>query len=156
MQKRMSFDEYFMSMANLAKLRSTCIRRQVGAVAVREGRVLATGYNGAPSGMEHCDKESCIRTKLSIPSGEMLDKCYALHAEANTILQSAIHGVSMAGCTLYCTCSPCINCMKLLIGVKAKRIVWEAQYPDEFSIHTLERAGYIKDTESIYHSYIKP
>ncbi len=115
--ERMDLTWYFMSIAQQVAKRSTCIRRQVGAIAVRDNRILSTGYNGAPRSFSHCTKESCIRHKENIPSGEQLDRCIAVHAEQNVILQAAIHGVSLAGCDIYCTTSPCITCWKMLMNI---------------------------------------
>lgn len=134
MSDREPWDIYFMNLAKQAAGRSTCVRRKVGAVATNKShRVLGTGYNGAPSGLEHCTRETCVRELLMVPSGTQLDLCKAIHAEANIVLQE---GDRLAGATLYCTTQPCTSCLKLLMGVGIERIVWEEFYPDKYS-HTL-------------------
>lgn len=136
---RNTWDDYFMALAKLVATRSTCLRLNVGAVAVKGNHVLATGYNGAPSGIEHCTE--CIRKKLGIPHGQGLDICNAVHAEQNCITQAAKHGTSLDGCTLYCTHSPCFTCAKLLINVGVKRIVAGTDYPDKKGFDMLDAAG---------------
>jgi dCMP deaminase len=124
---RISLDQYFMEIAALVAKRSTCIRRHVGAVLVKEGQILSTGYNGAPAGIPHCDQTTCVR--LAVESGQSLEECYAVHAEANCIIQAALHGTSIAGdTTLYCTTFPCISCLKLLMNARIKRIVFADGY----------------------------
>lgn len=130
MKKRINTHEYFMAIALLASLRSTCVRRKVGCVAVKDKHVIATGYNGAISGMDHCTQESCYRLKNNIPSGEMLDRCYAVHAEQNVICQAAIHGKSLKGATVYITTTPCLTCLKLLAQIGIKEIYcYDGDYP---------------------------
>ena len=107
--KRPDWDEYFMEIANVIKKRSTCLRRQVGAVIVKDKRILATGYNGVPSGIEHCSVRGCLRDKLNVPSGERHELCRGIHAEQNAIIQAAYLGVSIDDSTLYCTNHPCIR-----------------------------------------------
>ncbi len=138
---RPEWDEYFMAIAHLVATRSTCIRRQVGAVLVREKRILATGYNGAPSGIVHCTEEICLRRLSNVPSGQMHELCRGLHAEQNVIIQAALHGVSTKGSTLYCTHKPCILCVKMLINAGIARIVYENPYPDPLAEALLEEAG---------------
>ena len=139
---RPDWDEYFMRFAAVAATRSTCMRpgRQVGAVLVREKHVLATGYNGAPIGVDHCEEVGCIREERSVPSGERHELCRGLHAEQNAIIQAACYGVSIQGATLYCTCSPCVICAKMLINAKIRRIVYVGDYPDELSKALLAEA----------------
>ncbi len=120
--ERMDQHQYFMSLAILAASRSTCVRRKVGCVAVRDKHILATGYNGTISGMTHCTKDTCYRTINHIPSGQMLDRCYAVHAEQNVICQAAIHGTVLTGSTIYITTTPCITCLKLLAQIGVKNI----------------------------------
>ena len=128
--KRMDQHQYFMSLAILAASRSTCVRRKVGCVAVRDKHVLATGYNGTISNMTHCTKETCYRTVNNIPSGQMLDRCYAVHAEQNVICQAAIHGTVLTGSTIYITTTPCITCLKLLAQIGVKNIFcYSGDYP---------------------------
>ena len=138
---RPSWEEYFMRIARVVASRSTCLRRQVGAVLVRDKRLLTTGYNGAPTGLPHCEEVGCLREKQQIPSGERHELCRGLHAEMNAILQAAIHGVQVAGATLYCTASPCALCAKMLINVGVARIYTDGDYPDELAVELLREAG---------------
>ncbi len=119
-----------MEITRLVASRSTCLRRQVGAVIVKEKKILATGYNGAPSGLAHCLDVGCLRDKLKIPSGQRHELCRGLHAEQNAIIQAAYHGVSIKGATLYCTNFPCIICTKMIINAGIKRVVYEKGYAD--------------------------
>lgn len=139
---RPSWDEYFMKMAELTATRSTCLRRQVGAIIVCEKHIIATGYNGAPKGVSHCEEiGGCIRQKMNIPSGERHELCRALHAEQNAIIQAANLGQSVEGGTIYVTHQPCIICAKMIINAGIKRIVVRNGYPDELSIEMLGEAG---------------
>ncbi|OPZ90425.1 MAG: tRNA-specific adenosine deaminase [candidate division TA06 bacterium ADurb.Bin417] len=138
---RPGWDQYFMEIARLVATRSTCLRRDVGAVLVRDKRLLATGYNGAPSGLAHCLAIGCLREKLGIPSGERQELCRGLHAEQNAIIQAALHGIPVVGATAYVTCQPCVTCAKMLINCHVKRIVIAGDYPDEFARRMLEEAG---------------
>jgi len=137
---RPSWDEYFMHIAELAATRSTCLRRQVGAVIVKDKKILATGYNGAPSGLKHCLDIGCLREKLKIPSGERHELCRATHAEQNAIVQAALLGVSIKDSTMYSTTHPCILCSKLIINAGIKRIVIKDSYPDQMSRQMLKEA----------------
>jgi dCMP deaminase len=137
---RPSWDEYFMSIAELAATRSTCLRRQVGAVIVKDKKILATGYNGAPSGLKHCLEIGCLREKLGIPSGERHELCRATHAEQNAIVQAALFGVSIKDGILYSTTQPCILCTKLIINAGIKKIVIKDSYPDKMSKEMLKEA----------------
>ncbi len=137
---RPSWDQYFMSIAELASTRSTCLRRQVGAVISKDKKILATGYNGAPVGLKHCLDIGCLREKLKIPSGQRHELCRATHAEQNAIVQAATHGVSIRDSVLYCTTHPCILCTKLLINAGVKRIVTKESYPDKLSWEMLKQA----------------
>jgi dCMP deaminase len=137
---RPSWDEYFMSIAELAATRSTCLRRQVGAVIVKDKKILATGYNGAPSGLKHCLDIGCLRDKLGIPSGERHELCRATHAEQNAIVQAALFGVSIKEGTMYSTTQPCILCSKLIINAGIKKIVIKDSYPDPMSRQMLKEA----------------
>ena len=130
-----------MEMANVAKKRSTCLRRQVGAVIVKEQRILSTGYNGVPTGIKHCDEVGCLRKKLNIPSGERHELCRGLHAEQNAIVNAANFGVSLKGATLYCTTQPCLICTKMIINAGIKRVVYEEGYPDNISLQMLEESN---------------
>lgn len=140
MTQRPSLDEYFLEIAFVVGKRATCLRRNVGAVIVRDKRILSTGYNGAPSGMEHCLEIGCIREMEKIPSGIRHEKCRAVHAEQNAIIQAAIHGVSIAGATLYCTHQPCILCTKMIINSNIKRVVYATLYPDTDSLKIFKDA----------------
>ncbi len=121
--------------------RSTCLRRKVGAVLVKEKRILATGYNGAPSGLRHCEEVGCLREASSIPSGQRHELCRGLHAEQNAIIQAAFHGISIRGATLYCTNKPCIICTKMLINAGIKEIIYEQGYDDPLADEMLKEAG---------------
>jgi dCMP deaminase len=127
---RPSWDEYFMQITRLVVSRSTCLRRQVGAVIVKDKKILATGYNGAPSGLPHCLEVGCLRDEMGIPSGERHELCRGLHAEQNAIIQAAYYGVSINGATLYCTNLPCIICTKMLINAGITRVVYGEGYAD--------------------------
>ncbi len=143
MKNRLSLDEYFMEITKVVKKRSTCLRRQVGAVLVKDKRIIATGYNGAPSGLEHCLEIGCLRSKLNIPSGERHELCRGLHAEQNCIIQAALHGISTKGATLYCTHFPCSICAKMIINAQIKEIVFLEYYPDEMSLELFKKAKVI-------------
>jgi len=141
--KRPSWDEYFLQMAGLVSQRATCLRRKVGAVLVRDKKILATGYNGAPSGLEHCLDIGCLRQKLKIPSGERHELCRGLHAEQNALIQASLHGVSVRSGTLYITNQPCIICAKMLINAGIKDVVIAKGYPDKMAMSFLKQ-GKIK------------
>ena len=138
---RPSWDEYFMRIAFDVAERATCCRRKVGAILVRDKRILSTGYNGAPSGVRHCEELGCIRMELNVPSGERHELCRGLHAEMNAFLQAAVHGVSTLGSTLYATVYPCSLCAKMIINAGVKRVVQAGAYPDDLSEPLLEEAG---------------
>ncbi|MGL4345354.1 MAG: deoxycytidylate deaminase [Cellulosilyticaceae bacterium] len=138
---RPTWDEYFMDIANLVKTRSTCCRRQVGAVIVKDKRILSTGYNGAPIGCRHCTDVGCLRQELGIPSGERHELCRAVHAEQNAISQAAHHGISVEGSSIYVTHQPCSMCAKVLINAGVKRIIYQGEYPDKLSLELLSEAG---------------
>jgi len=137
---RPTWDEYFLGIADLVSKRSTCLRRKVGTVLVKDKRVLATGYNGAPSRIAHCSVAGCIREKLNIPSGERHELCRGLHGEQNAFLQAALHGTSLKGATLYCTTQPCIICAKMIINAGIKEIVMQGDYPDPMARGILKEA----------------
>jgi dCMP deaminase len=130
---RPSWDDYFLSLATMVASRSTCMRRQVGAVLVKDKRILATGYNGAPSGLQHCQETGCLRDKMGIPSGERHELCRGLHAEQNALIQAAKIGFSVDGATLYCTTFPCVICAKMLINAGIIRIVYSEGYSDNLT-----------------------
>ncbi len=137
---RPSWDEYFLEVARLVSRRSTCLRRSVGAVLVKEKKILATGYNGAPSGIKHCSDIGCIREKLKIPSGQRHELCQGLHAEQNVLLQAALYGTSTRKSVLYITNQPCAICAKMLINAGIKEIVISGAYPDELARKFLKEA----------------
>ncbi len=137
---RPSWHEYFMSIAMLAATRSTCLRRQVGAVIVKDKKVLATGYNGAPSQLSHCLDVGCLREKLQIPSGQRHELCRAIHAEQNAIIQAATSGISIKGGVLYSTTFPCILCAKMIINAGIREIYIADGYPDDLSKEMLDEA----------------
>lgn len=140
--RRPSWDEYFMEMAELTAQRSTCLRRHVGAVIVKDKHIVATGYNGAPRGLAHCDElGGCLREKLGVPSGERHELCRALHAEQNAIIQAATLGQSIEGASIYITHQPCVICAKMIINAGIDKIVVKEGYPDELSMELLEEAG---------------
>ncbi len=140
--KRPGWDEYFIKAAFLVCERSTCLRRKVGAVLVKDKQILATGYNGAPTGITHCESQGgCLRQKLRVPSGERHEICRGLHGEQNVILQAARHGVSVHGSILYITNAPCSICAKMIINTGIKEVVVEGEYPDKMAIGFLKEAG---------------
>ena len=139
---RPSWDEYFMEMAELTAKRSTCLRRKVGAVIVKDRHAVATGYNGAPRGITHCEeKGGCLREQLKVPSGQRHELCRALHAEQNAIIQAAVMGNSIEGGTIYITHQPCAICAKMIINAGITRIVIREGYPDELAASILDEAG---------------
>ena len=140
-RRRPTWDEYFMDIARLVASRSTCLRRQVGALLVKDKNILTTGYNGTPSGIAHCETVGCLRQQLNVPSGERHELCRGLHAEQNAIIQAARHGVNIDAATLYCTNSPCIICSKMLINAGIRQIVYLDGYPDHLSLAMLKEAG---------------
>lgn len=138
---RPDWDTYFMRITKLVATRSSCLRRSVGAVLVKDKRILATGYNGAPAGMAHCEEAGCLRDQLHIPSGERHELCRGLHAEQNAIIQAARQGTEIKDSTLYCTTAPCSLCAKMLINAGVTRIVYEGSYPDERAMAFFAEAG---------------
>ena len=137
---RPSWDEYFLEIAGIVSKRSTCLRRKVGAVVVKERRILATGYNGTPSKIEHCAQTGCLREKLNIPSGQRHELCRGLHAEQNALLQAALYGISLKGSTMYITNLPCIICAKMIINAGIKEVVICGSYPDKMASEFLRQA----------------
>jgi dCMP deaminase len=132
--KRPSWDTYFMQIADLVSTRSSCLKRQVGAVIVKDRQILTTGYNGAPSGLKHAAEVGCLRQQLNVPSGTHHELCRGLHAEQNAIIQAASFGISVKGSTLYCTFLPCVICGKMMINAGIERIVFKGYYPDDLSV----------------------
>lgn len=137
---RPPWDNYFMDIASLVARRATCLRRAVGAVVVKDRRILSTGYNGAPSQVRHCAETGCLREQLAVPSGERHELCRGIHAEQNAIIQAAYHGVSIKGATLFCTHLPCSICAKMIINAGIVRIVYKEGYADTLSREMLAEA----------------
>lgn len=147
--KRPTYHQYFMEMAQLAATRSTCLRREVGAVAVIDNHVLCSGYNGSPRGLPHCKNLGCMREEMRIPSGERHELCRAVHAEQNLICQAAYHGVSLRGATIYCTNQPCSICAKLLVNVGIEKVIYKDGYPDKATENILmNRLIKVKEAEN--------
>lgn len=138
---RPDWDDYFLGIAKLVSERSTCLRRRVGALIVKNRRILTTGYNGTPSGITHCEIEGCLREKMKVPSGERHELCRGLHAEQNAIIQAALYGVDIHGGTLYCTNQPCSICAKMLINAGIKEIIMKSGYPDKMAKRFFDEAG---------------
>ena len=138
---RPSWDEYFMDITRRVATRSTCLRRAVGALLVHDKRIIASGYNGGPSGLAHCLDIGCLREKLGIPSGQQHELCRGIHAEQNAIIQAARYGVSIEGSVLYCTTQPCTQCTKMLINAGITEIVYAEGYPDDLARELLEESG---------------
>jgi dCMP deaminase len=138
---RPSWDDYFFKIADDVATRSTCIRRQVGAVIVKEKRILATGYNGAPKGVSHCTNETCLRNKFNVPSGERHELCRGLHAEQNAIVQAAAHGVAINGAVIYITNQPCMICTKMLINCDIKTFIYRQPYNDPLAKEMMDEAN---------------
>ena len=139
---RASWDEYFMQIAEIVKTRSTCLRRQVGAVIVKDNRIITTGYNGAPSRLKECTEMGfCKREQLNIPSGQRHELCRARHAEQIAIIQAANLGISTKGATMYVTLQPCVICAKMAINAGIVKIVYRGDYPDELSMGILNESG---------------
>lgn len=140
MQARPTWEQYFMDIAKLVSSRSTCLRRQVGAVLVIDKQIISTGYNGVARGLKHCAEVGCLREKLGVPSGERHEICRGIHGEQNAIIQAALHGVSTKGATLFCTHQPCILCSKMLINAGIKKVVFQGEYPDPLAKEMLLEA----------------
>ena len=140
MKKRPSYDEYFMEMAYVIAKRSTCLRRKVGAILVKDKHILSTGYNGAPKGLQHCSEVGCLREKLNVPHGQRHEICRGLHAEQNAIIQASVFGVSIKDSVLYCTNTPCVVCAKMLINAGVKKIIYDGDYPDDLAKKILQES----------------
>ena len=143
-ENQMKWDIRFLELAANVANWSSCVRsgRQVGAVLVKDKRILTTGYNGAPAGVKSCkEKGFCLRDKLNIASGTRAETCYAIHAEQNAVIQAAKMGISVEGATIYVTHQPCSVCTRILINAGIKRIVYDKEYPDAFSLELLKEAG---------------
>jgi dCMP deaminase len=139
--KRPDTDEYFLKIASVVAERSTCRRHHVGAVAVKDKHILATGYNGAAAGSKDCLELGCLRDELGIPSGERHEICRGIHAEQNVIIQASLHGVSLEGSTIYCTHTPCVLCAKMLVNARIKRFVSFGHYNDSTFANLFQEAG---------------
>jgi dCMP deaminase len=139
--QRPSWDQYFMDITRLVATRSSCLRRQVGALLVKDRNILATGYNGVPSGISHCDMSGCLRERLKVPSGERHELCRGLHAEQNAIIQAAKHGTNIDGATLYCTTMPCIICTKMIINAGIKKVIYGEGYADDLAREMIAEAA---------------
>ncbi len=136
------WDQRFMELTEQVGTWASCLRRKVGAVIVKGRRVMATGYNGAPTGIKSCiERGKCLRIEQNIPSGTHAELCYAAHAEQNAIIQAAKYGVNIDGSTLYCTHQPCVICAKMIINAGIERVVYKEGYPDEFSMELFREAG---------------
>ncbi|MFH0942216.1 MAG: dCMP deaminase family protein [Chloroflexota bacterium] len=145
--KRLETDEYFLKIASVVAERATCRRHHMGALAVRDKHILATGYNGAPAGLPDCLELGCLRDELNIPSGERHEICRAIHAEQNVIIQASLHGVSIEGSTIYCTHTPCRLCAKMLVNAKIKRFVSFRKYQDDTFSDLFQAAGIVVETK---------
>jgi dCMP deaminase len=140
-ESRPSWGTYFMNITNLVAERSTCTRRAVGAVLVKDKRILSTGYNGAPSGLKHCREVGCLREQLGVESGKMHELCRGIHAEQNAIIQAAYHGVSVKGAVIYCTNQPCSICARMIINAGIHKIYYQSGYADSLALELLGEAG---------------
>ncbi len=138
---RPSWSEYFMAITKMVAKRSTCLRREVGAILVKDKRILATGYNGVPAGLKHCEEVGCLRENASIPSGVRHELCRGIHAEQNAIIQAACHGIPIKAAILYCTNKPCVICSKMIINAGIKKIYYAEGYDDPLSDQMFEEAG---------------
>ena len=155
---RPNIDDYFLKIASVVAERSTCLRHHVGAVAVKNKHILATGYNGAAAGLKDCLELGCLRDELGIPSGTRHEICRGIHAEQNVIIQASLHGVSIEGSTIYCTHTPCILCAKMLVNARIKRFVTFGKYQDDRFKDLFREAGIditIKDKPSSEITYLK-
>ena len=139
--ERLSIDDYFLKIASVVAERSTCLRHHMGAIAVRDKHILTTGYNGAAAGLKDCLELGCLRDEQGIPSGERHEICRAIHAEQNAIIQAALHGVSLEGCTIYCTHTPCILCAKMLVNIRIRPFVSFGEYSDDAFRELFREAG---------------
>ena len=142
---RPSADEYFLKIASVVAERSTCLRHHMGAVAVKDKHILTTGYNCAAAGLKDCLELGCLRDENNIPSGTRTEICRAIHAEQNVIIQAALHGISLEGCTIYCTHTPCVLCAKMMINARVKRVVIFTKYADDSFKELFREAGITLD-----------
>lgn len=138
---RPTWEDYFMQIARVVATRSTCLRRQVGAVVVKNRQILTTGYNGVPRGLAHCAERGCLREQLGVPSGERHELCRGLHAEQNAIIQAAYHGVAIQGAEIYSTHQPCVVCAKMLVNAEIVAVYFSGPYPDTLAMEVFREAG---------------
>ena len=138
--KRPTWNEYFMRITEDVSSRAICVKRKVGAIIVKDNHILATGYNGAPKGFEHCTEDTCIRKQMSVPSGQRHELCRGLHAEQNAIIQAAVQGVKIEGGTMFCTYQPCVICVKMMINAGIKKLIYSGGYPDELAAQMLKES----------------
>jgi len=139
--ERPLWNEYFMKLAELVSSRSTCLRRKVGAIIVRENQILSTGYNGAPKRVPHCEDVGCLRAKMNVPAGERHELCRGIHAEQNAIIQAAVNGMPVKGGTMYCTHQPCSICAKMIVNAEIKSVYFATPYPDKLAESMFADAG---------------
>ncbi|MDF9407625.1 cytidine/deoxycytidylate deaminase family protein [Pelotomaculum isophthalicicum JI] len=139
--ERPGWDQYFMEITRVVANRSTCLRRHVGAVLVKDKRILASGYNGAPAGLKHCLEIGCLRERLGVPSGERHELCRGLHAEQNAVIQAAVHGIAIRDSVCYVTHQPCLLCAKIMINAGVGKVVFQGDYPDPLAQEVFEEAG---------------
>lgn len=139
--QRPGWDQYFMDITRVVAGRSTCLRRRVGALIVKDSRILASGYNGAPAGLRHCLEIGCLREQKGVPSGQRHELCRGLHAEQNALIQAAVYGIAIQGAIYYVTHQPCVLCAKLLINAGIKKVVFQGDYPDPLSLEMFKEAG---------------
>lgn len=151
---RPSWDEYFLRLADLVATRATCLRRHVGAVLVRNERIISTGYNGAPRGLSHCLDLGCLREQMGIPSGQRYELCRGVHAEQNAIINAAYYGVSTQGAVLYCTNQPCLICARMIINAGIVRVVHRGDFDDQLALDFMLEAG-IEVVEFEENSHVK-
>ncbi len=149
LESRPDWNSYFMEIATLVSKRSTCLRRQVGAIVVKDRNILTTGYNGVPSGITHCEVTGCLREKLNVPSGERHELCRGLHAEQNAIIQAAYHGTSIKDSVLYCTNLPCSICSKMIINAGIKKIIYQDGYMDKLAGEMINESGIVLERHEV-------
>ncbi|MEA3494313.1 MAG: dCMP deaminase family protein [Candidatus Margulisiibacteriota bacterium] len=138
---RPKWNDYFMKITENVAERATCVKRKVGAIIVKDNRILSTGYNGAPKGFDHCTEATCIRKQMNVPSGQRHELCRGLHAEQNAIIQAAVHGVSIDGSIMYCNYQPCVICVKMIINAGITKLVYAGGYPDELAEEMLKESN---------------
>ncbi|NLM89070.1 MAG: cytidine deaminase [Syntrophomonadaceae bacterium] len=138
---RPSWNDYFLEVADLVATRSTCLRRQVGAVLVRDKRIISTGYNGAPRKLKHCSEVGCIRSENDIPSGQRYELCRGVHAEQNAIINAAYYGISTQDTVMYCTHQPCIICARIIINAGVVKVVHRGDFQDDIALELMKEAG---------------